>query len=742
MTPNHLFFIIYSILFIFGCADQTVDPSDDPQQNSSVNLRDQTAGDQAGASAGEQAGDSAGEQAGDSAGEQAGNSAGETTPNAGNDNPPQITPPTDQPNIILIFADDLGYGHLGSYGQRDILTPNLDRLAAEGVRFTRFYSGAPWCPPARTSLLTGLHGGHTPLRGVGVYDNSIQIFPKELQATGYRTALFGKWGFNRHDRGSNITGPAPTALGFDEFVGFLTHRDAHVYYLDGTATNGNSPVSQTLFEGQGASLSPVQVPPNRYLPDEFLSRAINFIDTNRDQPFFLYFPSQLPHAELVAPPEGLAPYSVNGQSQFPETPFLGNPTYPDRVDQPYATLAAMITRFDRDVGQIIDRIDALGLTRNTVFLVLSDNGPHVAGGIEDHRILNGAPGLSGRKFDLYEGGIRVPFIAKWEGQWQSGLVIEDAHALWDLAPTIREITNLPPQETDGVSLASKLSGEAGSNHQNLYWETHNYGAQSLRTPNGYLYQEATLIEGNLKIMRVSEQATGTYALVFDLSQGNPIETVERSIANRLDSCSWLRGLTERLDQAHQNAPDGAFMPLGGRCQLIGSQGNDDLIGEATPDRIVGRAGNDTISAMDGDDQVYGGPGDDIINGNIGNDYVQGNTGNDTVYGGKGNDTVRGGQGNDNVYGNLGNDIIHGDKGNDTLYGGDGDDVYIYESLNDQITIQPDSSGNDELRCVNVRAVSERIEGNDLIFEMPVGGQIRLVNHISNQSIERITDCRP
>ena len=128
--------------------------------------------------AGDSAGDSAGEQAGDSAGEQAGNSAGETTPNAGNDNPPPITPPTDQPNIILIFADDLGYGHLGSYGQRDILTPNLDQLAADGVRFTRFYSGAPWCPPARTSLLTGLHGGHTPLRGIGVYDNNIQIFSK------------------------------------------------------------------------------------------------------------------------------------------------------------------------------------------------------------------------------------------------------------------------------------------------------------------------------------------------------------------------------------------------------------------------------------------------------------------------------------------------------------------------------------------------------------------------------------
>ena len=662
--------------------------------------------------------------------------------NAGNSMPPPRDPLTTQPNIILIFADDLGYGHLGSYGQRDILTPNLDRLAADGVRFTRFYSGAPWCPPARTSLLTGLHGGHTPVRGVGIYSDNIQLFPRELQRAGYRTALFGKWGFNQHNRGTNIVGSAPTALGFDEFVGFLTHRDAHVYYLDGTSNSGDSPVSQTLFEGQGSTLSPLRVPSDRYLPDEFLSRAINFIDQNRDQPFFLYFPSQLPHAELVAPPEGLAPYSVNGRSQFPETPFLGNPAYPEYVAQPYATLAAMITRFDRDVGQLMDRVDALGLASNTIFLVLSDNGPHVAGGIEDHTILGGAPGLSGRKFDLLEGGIRVPFIAKWSGQWPSGLVIEDPHALWDLAPTIREITDLPPQTTDGISLANKLKGEGGANHQNLYWETHNWGAQSAKTENGHLNQEAALIEGNRKIIRVYEQYTGAFVLVYDLSQGNPVETVERSIANGLDSCAWLPGLTERLDQAHQNAQDGAYEPIGALCQLIGGQGNDALNGEATPDRIVGRGGNDYIRGYDGDDQVYGGPGDDDINGNQGNDYVQGNTGNDIVYGGQGNDVVRGGKGNDTVYGDRGNDTVHGDRGNDTLYGGDGDDIYIYEPLNDQITIQPDSSGNDELRCIDVRAIRERNEGNDLLFEMPSGGLIRIVGQVSNPTIERITDCRP
>ena len=522
----------------------------------------------------------------------------------------------------------------------------------------------------------------------------------------------------------------------------MTHRDAHVYYLDGTATRGNNPVSQTLFEGRGATLSPLSVPPNRYLPDEFLSRALQFIDNHRDRPFFLYFPSQLPHAELVAPPEGLAPYSVNGQSRFPEVPFLGNPTYPDPVEQPYATLAAMITRFDRDVGQLMDRVESLGLTSNTIFLVLSDNGPHVAGGITDHSILNGAPGLSGRKFDLFEGGIRVPFIAKWSGQWPSGLVVEDPHALWDLAPTIRELLDLSERETDGISLVGKLRGEAGPNHQNLYWETHNLGGQSLRTDNGSLHQQAALIEGNIKVMRVEEEATGVYVLAYDLSQGNPVETVERSIANQLNSCSWLRGLTQRLDQAHRNATDGTLVPLGARCQLIGGQGNDELTGEASDDRIVGRGGNDIIRGMDGSDQVYGGHGDDDLNGNIGNDYVQGNTGNDIVRGGQGDDEVRGGKGNDEVFGDRGNDTIHGDKGNDILYGGDGDDLYIYEMLNDQITITPDSSGNDELRCINVRATLERTEGNDLVFEMPSGGLIRIIGHINNPTIERITDCRP
>ena len=291
-------------------------------------------------------------------------------------------------------------------------------------------------------------------------------------------------------------------------------------------------------------------------------------------------------------------------------------------------------------------------------------------------------------------------------------------------------------------MMDKLGGGGGQTHSHLYWETYNHGPQSIRTPNGYLHQEAALIEGDRKVIRVSEEASGTYVLAYDRSRGEPIETVESSIANGLDSCGWLRGITERLDQAHQNASDGALEPLGARCQIIGGQGADIIMGGDSDEKIVGRAGADELEGMNGDDQIYGGPDNDYINGNMGNDYVNENTGNDTLHGGKGDDVVRGGKNDDYIYGDLGNDILYGDKGIDFVFGGDGDDLYMYEYLHDQLTIYPDSSGNDELRCVNARATGERTEGNDLTFDMLVGGQIRLADHVNNQIIERVTDCRP
>ena len=454
----------------------------------------------------------------------------------------------DMPNIILIFADDLGYGHLGAYGQRDIRTPNLDRLANEGVKFTQFYSGAPWCPPARTSLMTGLHTGHTPNRNGGHFSEDAHLLPRSIKEAGYRTALFGKWGLNSHQNGEDIRGPSPMALGFDEFTGFITHRDAHVYFLDGTAADGPNPVYQKLYQGRNGRLEKLDVGPNRYLPDEFLDRALNFIEANQNQPFFLYFPSQLPHAELVAPPGGLGPYAVNGQSIFPETPFAGNRTYPEPVSQPYATLAAMITRFDQDVGRIVDKVDQLGLGRNTLIIVTSDNGPHEAGGIVHAGLLNGSGNLDGRKFQLYEGGIRVPMLARWTGTAPAGHTVTEPHALWDLAPTLRDIAGAPARPTDGVSLVQKLRGQNGPNHDELYWET--YIGMSLSSRSGELRQRAALRMGDHKIMRIEENGTQPYVLVFDIAGDAPDESFDANPARGLDHCDLVRDLTRRLNASH------------------------------------------------------------------------------------------------------------------------------------------------------------------------------------------------
>ena len=610
------------------------------------------------------------------------------------------------PNIVLIFADDLGYGHLGAYGQQDIQTPHLDQLARDGAKFTQFYSGAPWCPPARKTLMTGLHAGHTPNRDGSRFEPDTELLPRSLKNAGYRTGLFGKWGLNTHENGQNIEGPSPMNLGFDEFAGYITHRDAHVYYLDGTAANGHNPVVQNLYEGVNGSLQPLHVGPDRYLPDEFLDRALGFIERNQNEPFFLYFPSQLPHAELVAPPSGLGPYAVNGQSIFPEERFAGNRTYPEPVDQPYATLAAMITRFDRDVGQIVAKIDALGLAQDTLIIVTSDNGPHEAGGIVHAGLLNGAGNLDGRKFHLYEGGIRVPMIARWTGTTPAGIVITDPHALYDFAPTFRDIANAPNMPSDGLSLQSKLRGQGGPNHETLYWENRFGGMQSLRTATGYLNQHAALRKGNHKIIRYYEQDVGDYVHVYDISGPAPDESNGANLAANSTNCALVIDLIRRMNESHNAVPGWAFHPIPELCQMLGDEGDNTLNGTGQGERILGRAGNDSISGFDGDDIVFGGPGDDHLNGNIGDDFVQGNIGNDIVHGGKNNDVVRGGKNNDMVYGDLGDDEVYGDMDDDQVFGGAGRDLVHGGQGNDVV------HGNEDDDEVYGDDGNDRVFGND------------------------------
>ena len=382
-----------------------------------------------------------------------------------------------QPNIIYILADDMGYGDLGCYGQTIIQTPNIDRLAAEGMRFTRHYSGCTVSAPSRSSLMTGLHTGHTPVRGnkehlpEGQYPHPGDTYTigKMLQAGGYTTGCFGKWGL-----GYPGSEGAPENQGFDEFFGYNCQRVAHSYYpyylwhnrdtvwLKGNENNQKGDYSQDMIHRQ----------------------ALKFIRDNKDRPFFAYLPYIIPHAELVNPEDEI--FNMY-KDKFPEKPFLGadqDPNY-DRFKGGYAgtshpktDFAAMITRFDKYVGEIIAELKILGLDKNTIVIFTSDNGPHREGGADPDFFKSYGP-LRGVKRDLYEGGIRIPMIAWYPGKIKAGSVTDHASAFWDVMPTFAELTGTKAaQNTDGISFAPTLFGKAKQKkHDYLYWEFHEQGGK-------------------------------------------------------------------------------------------------------------------------------------------------------------------------------------------------------------------------------------------------------------------------
>lgn len=371
------------------------------------------------------------------------------------------------PNIILIVADDLGFGDLGSYGQTRIKTPNLDRLAAEGTRFTSFYAGSTVCAPSRSALVTGQHTGHTRIRGntAGATllpeDNSLALV---LKGAGYRNALIGKWGLG--DEGS--TG-LPGDKGFDEFVGYLNQVRAHDYY---------APYADRYdaADGQRRLEFPQNAEGQRglYFPDLFQKAALNFVRINRpDQfnkfrPFFVYYAPTLPHAN-----NELGKATGDGMEVPNDQPYSTEP-WP----QPERNKAAMITRLDKFVGEILARLQEYRQDSNTLILFTSDNGPHSEGGV-DAQFHNSSGPLRGIKRDLYEGGIRVPMLARWPGTVPAGRISDEPWALWDLLPTLSEIARIkPPQNIDGISYLPTLLGQTQTNrHEFLYWEFHERGFQ-------------------------------------------------------------------------------------------------------------------------------------------------------------------------------------------------------------------------------------------------------------------------
>ncbi len=368
-----------------------------------------------------------------------------------------------KPNIIFILADDLGYGDVGFMGQSRFETPCLDRMAREGIVFTQFYSGSTVCAPSRACLLTGQHTGHVFQRFNG--EICFRADPQDvtiaalLQQAGYHTAMIGKSGLACRSN----DGLLPRNKGFDYFYGFLGHRAAHRYYPKTLWQNGE----QVRFDNNSGKQGDV------YSGEVFLEQSLRWIEDHQKSPFFLHVSLQQPHADLAAP----AGFRDRHVGAFDETPFPDGEHY-RAESHPKATFVGMVQYLDHSVGHILDKLVELGIDDNTYVFFSSDNGPHFEGGAHpDHFDSNGP--LRGGKRDLYEGGIRVPFVVWAPGRITAGHRSDHAGAFWDFVPTACELAGIAsPENTDGISLVPTLH-DSGSQpaHDHLYWEFYEQGGK-------------------------------------------------------------------------------------------------------------------------------------------------------------------------------------------------------------------------------------------------------------------------
>lgn len=392
------------------------------------------------------------------------------------------------PNVVLIMADDLGYGELGCYGQKWIKTPRIDELAKQGLRFTQYYSGSPVCAPSRCTLMTGKHTGHAAIRdnrkpkgmekiseefawetpGQQPLPASEVTIAELLHAHNYATAAIGKWGL-----GMVGTPGDPNKQGFDLFYGYLCQEHAHNHYPKFMWRNGKK---ESLPGNDGTSATG-----QTFSQDKFVEEALAFLRQPREKPFFLYLPFIIPHLSIQVPEDSLAEY----RGKIPEADYVHKGYF--KHPMPRAGYAAMITRMDKGVGQILDALDELGLADNTLVIFTSDNGPtYDRLGGSDSDFFNSAGSLRGRKGSVYEGGMRVPFIARWPGRIAAGSETAQVAAHWDVLPTLCDITQADiPQNLDGTSFTSTLFGKGEQKqHEYLYWEFPAYGfQQAIRSGN-------------------------------------------------------------------------------------------------------------------------------------------------------------------------------------------------------------------------------------------------------------------
>jgi arylsulfatase A-like enzyme len=394
-----------------------------------------------------------------------------------------------RPNIIYIYADDLGYGETGPYGQKKIHTPNIDKLAAEGMKFTRHYTGTPVCAPARCNLLTGLHSGHAVVRGnyeMGGYEDDKEggqmplpphtvTIGNVLQKAGYATGCVGKWGLGMSD-----TAGAPNRQGFDYFFGYLDQKQAHNFYPTHLWENDKPFPLKNQFlnvhENRGSGGKPVDFAKYQtgdHAVDHMTSKALDFISGHKDGPFFLYFATPLPHLSLQPKKEFYDRYV----KEFPDDPpYYGQKGYA-AVEHPRAAYAAMISMMDDQVGQVVKKVKELGLDDNTIIMFSSDNGPTFDAGGVDTEFFNSAADLRGRKTDVYEGGIREPMIARWPGHIAEGSTTDLRSAQYDVLPTIADLLHITlTKPYDGISFLPTLLGKGEQKqHDFMYWEFPEHG---------------------------------------------------------------------------------------------------------------------------------------------------------------------------------------------------------------------------------------------------------------------------
>ncbi|MFO0816176.1 MAG: arylsulfatase [Gemmatales bacterium] len=445
----------------------------------------------------------------------------------------------ERPNIVFILADDLGCFELGCYGQQKIKTPNIDRLAERGMKFTRFYAGNNVCAPSRCSLLTGKHPGHATIRDNReaqpegqhpIQENDANI-AKLLKKQGYTCGAIGKWGL-----GMFGTSGDPLRHGFDFFYGYNCQRHAHSHYPKYLYRNS----SREELPGNTHQAGPL------HSHDLFETETLRWLELHQAEPFFLYLPYTVPHVAVQVPEADLAEY----RGKLGDDPAYDGKKGYQPHPAPRAGYAAMVSKLDRTVGRIVAKLDELQLSRKTLIVFTSDNGPtHNVGGA-DSTFFQSAGKLRGLKGSMYEGGLRVPLIACWPGRIQPGTVNSDSWAFWDVLPTLAELTGAkPPVECDGISFLPTLLGrhDKQKRHDFLYWESPGYGGQQ------------AVISGEWKAVRQQlKQQAAKGTLITQLYHLGQDEAETKDLAG--EHPDVLQRLVQLMEREHQ--PSKLF-PLAG-----------------------------------------------------------------------------------------------------------------------------------------------------------------------------------